>query len=50
LSAWKNYHAAIDYLATVPKYQHQAREIAKNEGLLDDRKKKGKTKVGALCL
>jgi DnaJ homolog subfamily C member 25 len=45
MSAWNNYRSAIDYLATVPKYQLQAREIAKNDGLLDDRKKRDRTKT-----
>ena len=45
MSAHNNYRSAIDYLATVPKYQLQAKEIAKNDRLLDDKKKKDRTKT-----
>ncbi|XP_074660225.1 dnaJ homolog subfamily C member 25 homolog [Tubulanus polymorphus] len=34
--AWSNYHTAISYLATVPKYRIRALDIAKTEKLLDD--------------
>ncbi|XP_064635088.1 dnaJ homolog subfamily C member 25 homolog [Lineus longissimus] len=38
--AWNNYHSAISYLMTVPKYRMRAMEIAKEEGLLGNNKKK----------
>ena len=42
-SAWSNYEDAIKYLAQVPKYRMQATQIAKDEGMLKDKKaNKGK--------
>jgi len=44
-SAWSNYEDAIKYLAQVPKYRMQATQIAKDEGMLKDKKaNKGKSK------
>lgn len=39
-SAWVRYKQAIDYIVTVPKYRLQAQEIAKQEGLIGNLKKK----------
>jgi len=52
LSAWNNYKFAIDHIVLVPKYRMKAQEIAKNEGLLDNKKKKDrtKTKVYIVCV
>ncbi|CAH1785465.1 unnamed protein product, partial [Owenia fusiformis] len=43
-SAWNNYHTAIKYLVTVPKYRLQAQQIAKKEGLLNTQKKRDRSK------
>jgi len=45
LSAWNNYKFAIDHIVLVPKYRMKAQEIAKTEGLLDNKKKRDKTKT-----
>jgi len=45
LSAWNNYKFAIDHIVLDPKYRMKAKEIAKTEGLLDNKKKKDKTKT-----
>jgi len=45
LSAWNNYKFAIDCIAQQPKYRMKAQEIAKAEGLLDNKKKKDRTKT-----
>jgi len=45
LSAWNNYKFAIDCIAKDPRYRMKAQEIAKSEGLLDNKKKKNKTKT-----
>jgi len=48
LSAWNNYRIAVNYFVTVPKYRMQAVQIAKEQGLLDNqKKKKDKTKTKA---
>ncbi|CAM2114661.1 unnamed protein product [Caretta caretta] len=41
-SWWSSYNEAINYLATVPKYRIQASEIARQQGLLNRAKEKGK--------
>ncbi|XP_054843162.1 dnaJ homolog subfamily C member 25 [Eublepharis macularius] len=41
-SWWGSYNEAINYLATVPKYRIQATEIARQQGLLNKAKEKGK--------
>ncbi|XP_053157024.1 dnaJ homolog subfamily C member 25 [Hemicordylus capensis] len=43
-SWWNSYNEAINYLATVPKYRIQATEIAKQQGLLNRAKEKGKNR------
>lgn len=43
-SWWSSYNEAINYLATVPKYRIQATEIAKQQGLLNRAKEKGKNR------
>uniref|UniRef100_F7CEZ2 DnaJ homolog subfamily C member 25 n=1 Tax=Monodelphis domestica TaxID=13616 RepID=F7CEZ2_MONDO len=43
-SWWSSYNEAINYLATVPKYRIQAIEIAKQQGLLNKAKEKGKNR------
>merc|ERR1712126_673604 len=40
--AWQRYHEAIDYLARNPKYRLAALEVAKDEGMVDTTKKRGK--------
>ncbi|XP_044029277.1 dnaJ homolog subfamily C member 25 isoform X3 [Siniperca chuatsi] len=43
--SWHNsYNEAINYLVTVPKYRIQAMEIAKQQGLLNRTKEKGKNR------
>ncbi|KAM9329263.1 dnaJ homolog subfamily C member 25 [Gastrophryne carolinensis] len=43
--SWRSsYNEAIKYLATVPKYRIQATEIAKQQGLLNRTKEKGKNR------
>ncbi|KAM5194850.1 dnaJ homolog subfamily C member 25 [Mantella aurantiaca] len=43
--SWRSsYNEAIKYLATVPKYRIQATEIAKQQGLLNRAKEKGKNR------
>jgi len=49
LSAWNNYKYAIDHIALVPKYRMKAQEIAKSEGLLDNKKKRDKLKTKVHC-
>ena len=44
-SAWNNYNTALSYLITVPKYRLKAIEIAKQEGVYDEKKKKDRTKT-----
>ncbi|KAK2170037.1 hypothetical protein NP493_1167g00034 [Ridgeia piscesae] len=44
-SAWNNYNQAIAYLITVPKYRMQAQDIARQEGLLQDKKKRDRNKT-----
>lgn len=50
LSAVKNHKAAVAYFSTVTKYRTQAMDIARDEGLIDDksRKDKNKSKVSHL--
>ncbi|XP_012995760.1 dnaJ homolog subfamily C member 25 [Esox lucius] len=43
-SWWANYNEAINYLSTVPKYRIQATEVAKQQGLLNKTKEKGKNR------
>nr|XP_033782222.1 dnaJ homolog subfamily C member 25 [Geotrypetes seraphini] len=43
-SWWSSYNEAINYLATVPKYRIQATEIARQRGLLNRAKEKGKSR------
>ncbi|XP_063151044.1 dnaJ homolog subfamily C member 25 [Candoia aspera] len=43
-SWWNSYNEAINYLATVPKYRIQATEIARQQGLLNRAKEKGKSR------
>ncbi|KAE8632223.1 hypothetical protein XENTR_v10001480 [Xenopus tropicalis] len=43
-SWWSSYNEAINYLATVTKYRIQAMEIAKQQGLLNRTKEKGKNR------
>lgn len=43
--AYNNYKSAISYLVTLPKYRLQAMEIAKEQGLLNQKKKKDRTKT-----
>ncbi|KAM4640352.1 dnaJ homolog subfamily C member 25 [Amazona ochrocephala] len=43
-SWWNSYNEAINYLATVPKYRIQATEIARQQGLLNKTKEKGKNR------
>ncbi|XP_041871211.1 dnaJ homolog subfamily C member 25 [Corvus kubaryi] len=43
-SWWSSYNEAINYLASVPKYRIQATEIAKQQGLLNKTKEKGKNR------
>ncbi|XP_072454192.1 dnaJ homolog subfamily C member 25 [Notamacropus eugenii] len=43
-SWWSSYNEAINYLATVPRYRIQATEIAKQQGLLNKAKEKGKNR------
>ncbi|XP_053321816.1 dnaJ homolog subfamily C member 25 [Spea bombifrons] len=43
-SWWSSYNDAINYLVTVPKYRIQAAEIARQQGLLNRTKEKGKAK------
>lgn len=43
-SWWSSYNEAINYLATVPKYRIQATEIARQQGLLNKTKEKGKNR------
>uniref|UniRef100_A0A4W3I3F5 DnaJ (Hsp40) homolog, subfamily C, member 25 n=1 Tax=Callorhinchus milii TaxID=7868 RepID=A0A4W3I3F5_CALMI len=43
-SWWSSYNEAIHYLTTVPKYRIQATEIAKQQGLLNRAKEKGKNR------
>jgi len=40
--AWQRYSEAIDYLARNPKYRLAALEVAKDEGMVDTTKKRGK--------
>jgi len=42
LAAWSRYKCAINHLLTVPKYRLKAMEIAKQEKLLDMKKKRDK--------
>lgn len=44
-SSWQKYDTAIKYFTTVPKYRNRALEIAKHDGLLTDKKTKGKNKT-----
>jgi len=48
-SAWNNYNQAIAYLITVPKYRMQAQDIARQEGLLQDKKKRDRNKTKVCC-
>jgi DnaJ homolog subfamily C member 25 len=41
-SQYSNYHDAINYFITVPKYRIQAQEIARQEGLLGESPRKGR--------
>uniref|UniRef100_A0AAY4A178 DnaJ homolog subfamily C member 25 n=1 Tax=Denticeps clupeoides TaxID=299321 RepID=A0AAY4A178_9TELE len=43
-SWWSSYTDAINYLSTVPKYRIQATELAKQQGLLNRTKEKGKNR------
>ncbi|XP_038626249.1 dnaJ homolog subfamily C member 25 [Tachyglossus aculeatus] len=43
-SWWSSYNEAINYLATMPKYRIQATEIARQQGLLNRGKEKGKNR------
>ncbi|KAF4113754.1 dnaJ homolog subfamily C member 25 [Onychostoma macrolepis] len=43
-SWWSSYTEAINYLMTVPKYRIQATELAKQQGLLNRTKEKGKNR------
>ncbi|XP_026722390.1 dnaJ homolog subfamily C member 25 [Athene cunicularia] len=43
-SWWSSYNEAINYLATVPKYRIQATEIARQQGLLNKTREKGKNR------
>nr|XP_028567707.1 dnaJ homolog subfamily C member 25 [Podarcis muralis] len=43
-SWWSSYNEAINYLATMPKYRIQAMEIARQQGLLNRAKEKGKNR------
>ncbi|XP_062844390.1 dnaJ homolog subfamily C member 25 [Trichomycterus rosablanca] len=43
-SWWSSYTDAINYLTTVPKYRIQATELAKQQGLLNRTKEKGKNR------
>lgn len=43
-SWWSSYNEAINYLASVPKYRIQATEIARQQGLLNKTKEKGKNR------
>ncbi|KAG9281666.1 hypothetical protein AMEX_G214 [Astyanax mexicanus] len=43
-SWWSSYSEAINYLTTVPKYRIQATELAKQQGLLNRTKEKGKNR------
>lgn len=43
-SWWASYNEAINYLSTVPKYRIQAAEIAKQQGLFNRAKEKGKNR------
>jgi len=40
--AWQRYKEAIDYLARNPKYRLAALEVARDEGMVDTTKKRGK--------
>lgn len=44
-SSWQKYDTAIKYFTTVPKYRNRALDIAKQDGLLTDKKSKGKNKT-----
>lgn len=44
-SSWQKYDTAIKYFSTVPKYRNRALDIAKQDGLLTDKKSKGKNKT-----
>lgn len=51
-SAYNNYHEAVKYLTQNPKYRLQATNIAKQKGLLNDKRKKDRTKTkvsGTTC-
>ncbi|XP_026115732.1 dnaJ homolog subfamily C member 25 [Carassius auratus] len=43
-SWWSSYTEAINYLMTVPKYRIQATELAKQQGLLNRTREKGKNR------
>lgn len=43
--AWNNYNSALAYLVTVPKYRIQAMDIAKERGLIGQKKKKDRSKT-----
>ncbi|XP_055056287.1 dnaJ homolog subfamily C member 25 [Misgurnus anguillicaudatus] len=43
-SWWSSYTEAINYLMTVPKYRIQATELAKQQGLLNRTKEKGRNR------
>uniref|UniRef100_A0A672LBS4 DnaJ homolog subfamily C member 25-like n=1 Tax=Sinocyclocheilus grahami TaxID=75366 RepID=A0A672LBS4_SINGR len=43
-SWWSSYTEAINYLMTIPKYRIQATELAKQQGLLNRTKEKGKNR------
>ncbi|XP_016348263.1 dnaJ homolog subfamily C member 25-like [Sinocyclocheilus anshuiensis] len=43
-SWWSSYTEAINYLMTIPKYRIQATELAKQQGLLNKTKEKGKNR------
>ncbi|CAH0382012.1 unnamed protein product [Bemisia tabaci] len=46
-TSWQRYNTALNYLMTLPKYRNKAIEIALEQGLIDDprRKVKGKSKI-----
>lgn len=43
-SWWSSYTEAMNYLMTIPKYRIQATELAKQQGLLNRTKEKGKNR------
>jgi len=40
--AWQRYNEAVDYLARNPKYRNAALELARDQGMVDTAKKRGK--------